>query len=134
MSTHETVLAEADSPKNLVILGAVAIAGVFFIAIVIGIIQFFGFAFRDELDRKIFAPESVQLRQLRAAEEERLTRYRWVDKSADVVRIPLDRAMELTIRDWPGRKTELVGAGGVALEPAPTEAAPGTAPAEGGSN
>lgn len=127
MSTHETVLAEADNPKNLVIVGAVVVAGVFFLAIVIGVIQFFGFAFRDEISRKVYAPESVQLRQLRATEEEKLTRYRWVDKNADVVRIPLDRAMELTLRDWQGRKPGLVGAGGAAIEPqdaAPVEGAP----------
>jgi len=35
------------------------------------------------------------LKQLRAFEEERLSRYRWVDEEAGIAQIPIDRAMEL---------------------------------------
>jgi hypothetical protein len=41
---------------------------------------------------------------LRQAEEERLTSYAWVDKGSGVVRIPIERAMELTLqRGLPSR-------------------------------
>ena len=36
------------------------------------------------------------LKQFRAAENEKLSSYGWVDRNANVVRIPIDRAMELT--------------------------------------
>jgi hypothetical protein len=37
------------------------------------------------------------LRDLRAREDEILTTYGWVDQSAGVVRIPIDRAMKLAV-------------------------------------
>ncbi|HEX4347438.1 MAG TPA: hypothetical protein VHZ73_07685 [Vicinamibacterales bacterium] len=45
------------------------------------------------------------LRELRDQEDDLLTKYRWVDKSAGVVRVPIDRAMQLTLeRGLPARK------------------------------
>lgn len=42
---------------------------------------------------------------LRAAEDQTLTTYGWVDKNAGVVRIPIEQAMKLTIeRGLPARK------------------------------
>ena len=38
------------------------------------------------------------LRDLRAHEDELLTTYGWVDKNADVVRIPITKAMEMTVQ------------------------------------
>jgi len=44
------------------------------------------------------------LRDLKSAEDELLTSYRWVDKNAGVVRIPIDEAMRLTVeRGLPSR-------------------------------
>ena len=37
------------------------------------------------------------LRELRAREDEILTSYGWLDKNAGVVRIPIDRAMKMTV-------------------------------------
>src|SRR5438034_10651087 len=38
------------------------------------------------------------LRELRAREDEILTSYGWLDKNAGVVRIPIDRAMQITVQ------------------------------------
>jgi hypothetical protein len=38
------------------------------------------------------------LRDLRAQEDTVLQSYGWVDKSAGIVRVPIDRAMELTVQ------------------------------------
>ena len=44
------------------------------------------------------------LRNLRESEERALTTYGWVDKNAGIVRIPIDRAMKLTVeRGLPSR-------------------------------
>ena len=46
-----------------------------------------------------------ELHELRTQEERTLSTYGWVDRSAGVVRIPLDRAMELQLqRGYPARK------------------------------
>jgi hypothetical protein len=48
-----------------------------------------------------------ELRQMRQAEEAVLNSYGWVDKSAGIVRIPVDRAMEiLSKKGLPSRKQE----------------------------
>jgi hypothetical protein len=48
---------------------------------------------------------AIEIQQLRAQEEQMLSTYGWVDKNKGVVRIPLDRAMELQLeRGFPTRK------------------------------
>ena len=48
-----------------------------------------------------------ELRQMRSAEEAALNSYGWVDKEAGVVKIPVDRAMEiLAKKGLPARKQE----------------------------
>jgi hypothetical protein len=48
-----------------------------------------------------------ELRQLRAAEETALNSYGWVDKDAGIVKIPVDRAMEILVKKGlPARKQE----------------------------
>ena len=41
-----------------------------------------------------------RLADLRAHEQAEATSYGWIDQKAGVVRLPLDRAVELTIRDF----------------------------------
>lgn len=49
-----------------------------------------------------------QLQEMREGERELLTGYGWIDRDAGVVRIPIDRAMELTVeRGLPARDAEV---------------------------
>jgi hypothetical protein len=48
-----------------------------------------------------------QLREMRAAEDARLSGYGWIDQEAGIVRIPIDRAMDiLASKGLPARKPE----------------------------
>jgi hypothetical protein len=48
---------------------------------------------------------AIEIQQLRAQEEHILSTYGWMDKKAGVVRIPIDRAMELELEQgFPTRK------------------------------
>ena len=50
---------------------------------------------------------AVDLQQLHAQEDRTLSTYGWVDKKAGVVRIPVDRALELQLeRGFPVRKQQ----------------------------
>ena len=50
---------------------------------------------------------SKELRQMRAAEDAALSSYGWVDKDAGILKIPVDRAMEiLAKKGLPARKQE----------------------------
>jgi hypothetical protein len=48
----------------------------------------------------------ADLRALRATEEETLTTYAWVDKNAGIVRIPIERAMQLLVERGVPARTE----------------------------
>ena len=40
------------------------------------------------------------LRDMRAADQQSLTSYGWVNKEREIARIPVERAMEMTLRLW----------------------------------
>jgi hypothetical protein len=51
-------------------------------------------------------PESrrAYLTELRAAQEKQATTYAWVDEKKGIVQLPVDRAMELIVRDYGTQK------------------------------
>ena len=76
-----------------------------------------------------------RMEKLKALHEETqkdLTTYAWVDKNKGVARIPIDRAMELTVTDLSQKKP--APAGPIATSPAPAAAAAtGASPAPAAS-
>lgn len=70
-----------------------------------------------------------KLKALREENQKELTGYAWVDKNKGVARIPIDRAMELTVTDLAQKKP--APAGPIATPPAQTAPA-GTSPAPAG--
>jgi hypothetical protein len=66
----------------------------------IALVQYAGFAMQDELDAKVLTKPSPELSALRERETTRLSTYQWVDQKHGVARIPVDRALELTLREW----------------------------------
>jgi hypothetical protein len=119
---------EQDKPKNLLIVGyTLAIVG-FLIVTVVFVDQYLRADVKKEYQLKVLGAPSTQLRNLQAIEDGRLGKYQWVDQGKGVVRIPLDRARELTLKDWAGRKDGLVpafGAEATPAAPAPAAPAPG---------
>jgi hypothetical protein len=67
-----------------------------------------------------------QLKTLREENQKELTTYAWADKNKGVARIPIDRAMELTVADLAQKKP--APAGPIATPPAQTTPA-GVSPA-----
>ena len=55
----------------------------------------------EETDRWRFSPEgrAQRLEALRAREQSAATTYGWIDRPAGVVRLPIDRAMELVVQE-----------------------------------
>ncbi len=130
-------MAEYDAPKNSMILAMVIGTVASLIVVVLGIAQFFDIAVRDEIQDKTLSQPSSALRDLRALEQDRLSRYAWVDQKAGVVRLPIERAAELTLRDWEQRPQGLTKpeetpppSPAAASAPAPASA-PASAPAAG---
>jgi hypothetical protein len=117
-SGHET---RDASIRAIVITGvALAIGAAIVCVIVYGIFQFLAeqpvTTARPnpmaETDRQQFPPvprieehPAIELDQLHVEEDHILNTYGWVDKRAGVVRIPIDRAIELQLqRGFPARK------------------------------
>jgi hypothetical protein len=103
MSDPAQLQSEPDSPRTTLIFLAVLVGSFVLTGIVLGLDQYFEISLREEIENKQLKPESAQLRQLRADEEAKLTRYQWADQKKGVVRIPLDRARELVLAQWKDR-------------------------------
>jgi hypothetical protein len=52
---------------------------------------------QEEIQKKVLSVQSEQLKDLRAVEKQKLTKYQWVNQKDGVLRIPTDRAIDLTI-------------------------------------
>jgi len=65
---------------------------------------------KDPPDPRLQVAPAVDLKQVLAAEEEKLNSYGWVEPNAGVVRIPVERAMELVVeRGLPVREVKKPG-------------------------
>jgi hypothetical protein len=92
--------AEEDRLNVGGLAGAVVATVVLITALVIGVNELFTGIIEGEISEKVLEHQSADLRELRATEQDRLTHYRWVDQKQGVVRIPLDRAIRLTLEDY----------------------------------
>jgi hypothetical protein len=50
------------------------------------------------------AARAAYLQELRAKQQKQLESYGWVDQKAGVVQLPIDRAMDLVVRDFGGKQ------------------------------
>lgn len=88
---------ESDRPRNGVIFGTI-VAGLALVGgVLIGMNELYKHLFEAELDRKVYQYQGPELRELHAAEDAKLNHYQWVDSKHEVLRVPLDRAKELTL-------------------------------------
>jgi hypothetical protein len=57
-------------------------------------------------DRWQYSPEgrADKLKDLRAHEQTELNSYGWIDQKAGIVRLPIDRAMELTVQSLQAKR------------------------------
>jgi hypothetical protein len=77
-------------------IAAFAIGSVILLIITIGALEvYFNHIWEEAVYEKVLAPPSEQLKELHFREDWFLTHYSYADKKNGVVRIPLDRAMEL---------------------------------------
>lgn len=92
---HDPV--EDDRPQNGLILIMTGVSIVTMIAFCIFVRELFNVWGEEELQKKVYSAQSEQLRELRTAEKQKLSKYQWVSQKDGVLRIPTDRAVDLTI-------------------------------------
>ncbi len=87
---------DLDTP--LIVVVGILFAILTFVVIVLLQAWFFK-AQHDEYYTKNVAPRSDDLTRALADQEADLHRYRWLDREKGIVGIPIERAMELQVRD-----------------------------------
>jgi hypothetical protein len=93
------------APKSGFFVSAVAVIGGFLIFVLILVIAYLPNK-PAPLPEGTKTPEerAAILRELRAKETAAATSYGWVDQTKGVVRIPIERAMQLTVEDLQQKK------------------------------
>jgi uncharacterized protein involved in exopolysaccharide biosynthesis len=95
---HASGVEESDPDTFATVL--VGVIGSLMVVVAVVFLQgLYERAQRAELRQKIVDTTPQELQTLRVRQLEKLSRTAWVDKSAGVVAIPVDRAMELLVRD-----------------------------------
>jgi hypothetical protein len=126
-------MADADSIREAVRARApfstwVGVVGLFFLFGII-VLALVGPAPRSDTYEQERAKKRIDnLKAARDADAKELGSYGWIDKNKGVVRVPIDRAMELTVaelsRQSPAAAYPIAAAGAQPAAPPPTGAAP----------
>jgi hypothetical protein len=83
-----------------------AIGSLFLLVLtILAIQQYFDHIWNEAVYQKVLAPPSEQLREVRGRDDWNLTHYMFMDKASGQVRIPIDQAMELNLKDAAAGKT-----------------------------
>ncbi|WP_437904790.1 hypothetical protein WME95_41435 [Sorangium sp. So ce327] len=127
---HAEAQAEVDRPNNSLIFVIVIATLLSIVVVVLFVNEIFKSTMEREISTKVLEPPSSGVRSLRAWEKERLSRYQWADEKKGVVRIPVDQAVALTLKDYQEKRVRTVAAPAATTEGA--QPADGAAkPAEG---
>jgi hypothetical protein len=115
---------EANTGMIALVGGAIVLV---IIVVVIAITYLYDFAYDQQVSLRVEQPVSQELLDLRAKEDSDLYQYKYIDRSAGTVRLPIDRAEELLIKEAADGKlkyptapapvksaAEIAGPGGVA--------------------
>jgi uncharacterized membrane protein len=101
---------EIDTPK----LAVIGVVGTMIVVLVVFAVQVLFYVVTAEVrDERNVAHVDQALARYQAEQDEKLHRTAWVDPQTKKVAIPIERAMELTVRDLTAQPT----AGGPAAAP-----------------
>jgi uncharacterized iron-regulated membrane protein len=89
--------AEEPNTRGILILTAGTI--VLFVLVLVGITYYFNHRYEQQEYEALLAPPSEELANLRRRDEWNLTHYAYRDKAKGQVRIPIERAMELLVKE-----------------------------------
>lgn len=123
MADPDQIRQKVQSPAPFSTWLGVVLLLLVFGAIVIAVI---GLAPRsDTYEQKRATDRAKKLKDLRDDDTKALTSYAWIDKNKGTVRVPIERAMELTVAELANKKPTAAGP----IATPPTAAAPGGAAA-----
>jgi hypothetical protein len=141
MAGTESLRQVADARARLSVWFGIVLLFALFGVIVLAII---GPAPRSSDYEETRAKKRVEnLKTLREETDKALTTYGWIDKNKGVARVPIERAMELTVADLAKQKPAPAGpiatpetqaTAGAGASPVPASSAPAGSPQSGGAS
>lgn len=94
---------EIDTPR----LAVIGVVGTMIVLLVVFVVQVVYYKLTRELDHRRNVEHTDQaLARYQAEQAEKLQRLGWIDAQAGVVAIPIERAMELVVRDLTARQQQ----------------------------
>jgi hypothetical protein len=92
---------------RLVVIGLIFVALVVVALVVVN--ELFIYTKERDIQNTVLKPESVAIRDLRAHEDEVLSSFKVLDDSNGVYQIPIDRAMDLVVKEAAIKQTKPQG-------------------------
>lgn len=90
---------DRQDPQSLLITILGVIGAILLYAVIVGLEFYYNRVSENIINTKVYTTTPTQLRDLRAREDESLTRYRYVDEAKGIVQIPIDRAIEVLLKE-----------------------------------
>ena len=118
---------DADEPNIRGIFLFMVVMVALFIAVVVGVTNYYNYVFNQTEEDQLLSQPSAQLAELRAREQAELNHYSFVDKAKGQVRIPVAQAMALIEKEAAAGKLRYPQ-----TDQAPKKAEPVAAPAASG--
>jgi hypothetical protein len=93
--------AQTDT-NNRLIVGSGLIGVVILVVMLVWLRSYFFDTRNAYVEEMVLSVENPKLKELRAREDIELNSYGWMDQETGVVRIPIDRAIELVVSESQG--------------------------------
>jgi hypothetical protein len=90
---------DREEPNTKAIVIFIAGMVLTFVLVVVGVEQYYSYVHERQEYVNVEARPSEQLRELHAREDWQLTHYGYLDNNKTQVRLPIDRAMELLVKE-----------------------------------
>jgi len=90
------------NPRLIGALFALIVVGI--IVAVLAVQHYFAVTYEEQLYIKVLSPVASDLKQLRAREDAQLHSYGYIDREKGLVRLPIERAMELLAAEYAAGK------------------------------
>jgi len=87
-----------DDPSAASTLYVAVVFGLMFVLTLIALIGYYDRVRREEFEVKVVNPTATA-RELRARQLGTIREYRWIDRDAGTVAIPIERAMDLVVEE-----------------------------------
>ena len=98
---------ERHNDLNTVKIAVVGfLAALVTLAIILALQVLYYSAANEQLERKVIQAPTTQSDTLLAEQAVKLTRYDWIDREKKKVMIPIDRAMELVVKELSATQSE----------------------------